>query len=56
MKKEIKSAEEKAKELRKVSAKEIQKLANEIFKENRLNLAIIGPFKEKTKFLKILKL
>jgi len=56
LKKEIKSAEEKAKELRKVSAKEIQKLANEIFKENRLNLAIIGPFKEKTKFLKILKL
>ena len=55
LKKEIKSAEEKAKELRKVSAKEIQKLANEIFKENRLNLAIIGPFKEKTKFLKILK-
>ncbi len=55
LKKEIKSAEEKAKELRKVSAKEIKKLANEIFKDQKLNLALIGPFKGKTIFSKILK-
>ena len=55
LKKEIKSAEEKAKELRAVSAKDIKKLANEIFKDQKLNLALIGPFKEKTKFSKILK-
>ncbi len=55
LKKEIKNAEEKAKELRKVSAKEITHLANEIFKDEKLNLALIGPFKEKNKFSKILK-
>ena len=55
LKKEIKSAEEKAKELRKVSAKDIKKLANEIFKDEKLNLALIGPFKDKQKFSKILK-
>jgi predicted Zn-dependent peptidase len=55
LKKEIKSAEEKAKELRKVTAKDIKKLANEIFKDEKLNLAIIGPFKDKVKFSTILK-
>ena len=55
LKKEIKSAEEKAREIRKVTAKEIKKLANEIFKNEKLNLAIIGPFKDKEKFSKILK-
>jgi predicted Zn-dependent peptidase len=55
LKKEIKSAEQKAQELRKVTAREIKNLANEIFKDNKLNLALIGPFKEKEKFSKILK-
>ena len=55
LKKEIKQAEEKAKEIRKVTAKEIQKLARDIFKNEKLNLALIGPFKEKEKFSKILK-
>ncbi len=55
LKKEIKNAEEKAKELRKVSAKEIKNLACEIFKDEKLNLALIGPFKDKNKFSKILK-
>ena len=56
LKKEIKNAEEKAKELRGVSAKQIKDMANHIFKDESLNLALIGPFKEKTKFEKILKL
>ena len=54
-KREIKNAEEKAKELRKVTANQIQNLAKEIFKNEKLNLALIGPFKDKSKFLKILK-
>ena len=55
LKKEIKSAEEKAKEIRKVTDKQVQDLAKEIFKNNKLNLALIGPFKEKEEFLKFLK-
>jgi len=55
LKKEIKSAEEKAKEIRKVTASQIQSLARDIFQNNKLNLALIGPFKEKAKFVKILK-
>jgi len=55
LKRDIRGAEEKAKEIRKVTASQIQDLAKDIFKNNKLNLALIGPFKEKTKFLKILK-
>jgi predicted Zn-dependent peptidase len=58
LKREIKSAEEKALEIRKVTARQIQTLAKNIFKNKRLNLALIGPFKAKqneAKFLKILK-
>ena len=55
LKKEIKNAEEKSKAIRKVTAGQIQTLAKDIFKNNKLNLALIGPFKEKTKFSKILK-
>jgi predicted Zn-dependent peptidase len=55
LRKKIESAEQKAKEVRKVTATQIQNLAKEIFKDNKLNLAIIGPFKAEEKFLKILK-
>lgn len=55
LKREIRSAEDKADEIRRVSASQIQMLANEIFENNKLNLALIGPFKEKAKFLKLLK-
>lgn len=55
LKREIHSAEEKAKEIRKVTAGQIQALAKDIFKNNRLNLALIGPFKEKKEFLEVLK-
>jgi predicted Zn-dependent peptidase len=55
MKNEIKTLEEKIKEIEKVTAGDIQKMAETIFKTKNLNLAIIGPFKEKTKFSKILK-
>ena len=55
LKKEMKTAEEKAKQVRAVTAKQIEDMAKDIFKNNSLNLALIGPFKDKAKFLKILK-
>jgi len=55
LKKEIKNIEEKAVELRKVTAKQIKQIAREIFKDEKLNLALIGPFKEKAKFVKLLR-
>jgi predicted Zn-dependent peptidase len=55
LKREIKNAEEKAKEIRKVTAEQIKILANDIFKNKKLNLALIGPFKDKAQFLKILR-
>ncbi|HEV7702127.1 MAG TPA: pitrilysin family protein [Candidatus Paceibacterota bacterium] len=58
LKREIKSAEERAKEIRAVTAGQIQKVAKNIFKNKGLNLALIGPFKGKVtegKFLKKLK-
>lgn len=55
MKKEIKTLEDKIKEIRKVTAKDIQNLAKIIFKTKNLNLAVIGPYKEKHQFEGILK-
>jgi len=55
LKRELKNAEDKAKEVRKVTSAQIKTLAKDIFKNNKLNLALIGPFKEKAKFVKILK-
>ncbi|MFA4975481.1 MAG: pitrilysin family protein [Candidatus Paceibacterota bacterium] len=55
LKREMKSAEEKAREIRNVTAKQIKDIANIIFTDNKLNLALIGPFKDKSKFSKILK-
>ena len=55
LKHELKNAQEKAKEIRKVTSNQIQTLAKDIFKNSKLNLALIGPFKDKAKFLKILR-
>ncbi|MFA6585878.1 MAG: pitrilysin family protein [Candidatus Paceibacterota bacterium] len=55
LKREIKEIEQKSDEIRKVTALEIQILAKNIFKDDKLNLALIGPFKDKTKFSKVLK-
>jgi predicted Zn-dependent peptidase len=55
LKHELKNAEEKAEEIRKVTADQVQKLAGQIFQNNKLNLALIGPFKDKAPFQKILK-
>lgn len=55
LKGEMKSVEDKAREIRKVTAKDIQKIAREIFVDKKLNLALIGPFKDGKKFLAKLK-
>jgi predicted Zn-dependent peptidase len=55
MKNEIKTLEEKIKEIKKVNSEDIQKMAKIIFKNKNLNLAIIGPFKNDSKFKEILK-
>ncbi len=44
------------KKIQAVTAEEIAAVAGEIFQNQKLNLAVIGPFKEKEKFEKILKL
>ncbi len=43
-------------EIDKVTADDIRKVANEMFKSKNLNLSLIGPFKNKKPFLKILSL
>ncbi len=40
----------------KVTSSDLNKLANDLLKPNNLNLAIIGPFKDRQKFLQILKI
>lgn len=40
----------------KITASDILKVAKDIFRPEKLNLALIGPFKDKEKFKKILKL
>jgi len=42
--------------INKVSRKEIQQVARDIFLPSKLNLALIGPFKDSEKFKKLLKL
>ncbi|MBU4285145.1 insulinase family protein [Patescibacteria group bacterium] len=39
-----------------VTADDIQRVARDIFKQEKLNLALIGPFKDKAKFERLLKL
>ncbi len=52
---EIKDIEEKSKDIRKVTAKEVQEMARDIFTQNHLNLALIGPFKGHADFARLLK-
>ncbi|MBI5306683.1 insulinase family protein [Candidatus Wolfebacteria bacterium] len=54
--KKIITPQELAKKIQAVKAEEIQEIAKEIFKNEKLNLALIGPFKDKNRFEKILNL
>lgn len=56
LKSKILSIEEIIKEIEKVSAEDIMRVAKDIFKEDKLNFAVIGPYKGKEKeFKKLLK-
>lgn len=54
--KEVLTPEEKFAKIEKVTKEEIQKVAKDIIKEERLRGAIIGPFKEEKEFLDLLKI
>ncbi|MCJ7787074.1 insulinase family protein, partial [Patescibacteria group bacterium] len=56
LEKEILTPEEIFKKIDKVSQDDILKVAKDIFKPEKLNLALIGPFKDKSSFQKLLKL
>jgi len=50
----ILTLEEKLAKIEAVTAEDVQRVARDIFKPEKLNLALIGPFKDKTKFTRIL--
>lgn len=52
--KKINTPEEAFKKIDAVTAKDIQKVANDLFKMSKMTLAIIGPYKDKDKFKKLL--
>ena len=52
----VRTLEEYLREIDAVSAEDIERVAQFLFKQRNLNLAVIGPFRDPTKFEKILKL
>lgn len=56
LKNEVLTPEEVFAKIKAVSAGDLQRVARDIFRPQNLNLALIGPFKEKEKFEKLLKL
>ena len=54
--KKILAPDEVIKKIEKITPQDIQSVASEIFRPEKLNLALIGPFKGKTKFKEILKI
>lgn len=56
LKKPLEKPQEKIKKIKTITAKDIKRVANKIFKNEKLNLAIIGPTKDKKNLEKILKI
>lgn len=56
LKKKIETPEEVLEKIEAVTAEDIQRVAKDIFVNQKLNLAVIGPFEDKDKFDKLLKL
>ncbi len=56
LKREILKPEEIIKKIRAVTSDDVLKVARDIFKPEKLNLAIIGPFKENNQFVNLLKI
>ena len=55
MLKKMLTPEEKIKKIFAVKKSQVKQVADDLIKEEKINLAMIGPFKEKEQFLKILK-
>ncbi len=55
LKKEIKTLDQKIKDIKSVTSEDVMKMAKILFKDKNLNLAVIGPYKDKAKFEEILK-
>ncbi|MFA6304986.1 MAG: pitrilysin family protein [Patescibacteria group bacterium] len=51
----LETVQEKLAKINRVTAQEIKKVAAEVINLAKINLALIGPFKDKEKFLKLLK-
>ena len=56
LQKEVLTPKEIYDRINKVTAEDVLKLSRDIFRPEKLNLAIIGPFKDKSKFQKLLKI
>ena len=56
LQKEILTPEQFFVKINKVTAADLQRVARDIFRPQKLNLALIGPFKEKERFEKLLKI
>jgi predicted Zn-dependent peptidase len=56
LKKDIKTIDDKAHEIYQVTSKDVLNVAKEIFKDSGMNLAMVGPAKNKDTFNKLLKL
>jgi len=54
LQKKLKTPQEVADEVRSVTAEQVQKIAEDIFQNKKLNLALIGPLKDKKQFSSIL--
>ncbi len=54
--KPLKTPQEIAEDVRAVTAEDIRRVAEEIFSEEKLNLALIGPYKDAAEFLPLLKI
>lgn len=51
----ISTPEERIKKIMAVTKEDVEKAAKHIFDDKKINLALIGPFKDKTRFTKLLK-
>jgi len=56
LEKKVLSPEEKAKKVDGVSSADVKRIVSGLVKESHLNLSVVGPYKDPTKFQKILKL
>ena len=55
LEKKIRTPEETMRLIDKVTIADVQRVAKDVFKPEKLNLALIGPYKDETRFKKLLR-